>query len=371
MQDSRTPHREPSGGNTGAATDTPGTTLLVHDTLILRGIAVLLIIARHTLGRAYFNNDSFLRPAYILVHLLSQSAVPLFLVLSGFSLSLGAGKNPRFRKYRHIALTRILPAYTLWYFTYAILTGVKHSDNLSVVSLASQFLLLANNGHLWFLVLLIQLYLLFPLLRRLYTHALFGRFTVLFVFAVVLVAQPLFESQAALAFAAPYCARLFSYFTVYFVLGFYLKDYASLFTRYARQPLVILSGLVFVCAMKSVEVTQIVSIPLDKYIADAGEIFGVINIFENTAIFVLLFVLSDWVHARCPRVEVFLSGYGLYSYGIYLAHVLPMALSYSVLRLFIHADNDTVILGNMIATMIVARLLVGWLNKLPFSKYYA
>jgi len=25
----------------------------------------------------------------------------------------------------------------------------------------------------------------------------------------------------------------------------------------------------------------------------------------------------------------------------------------------------------MIATMIVARLLVGWLNKLPFSKYYA
>jgi hypothetical protein len=107
---------------------------------------------------------------------------------------------------------------------------------------------------------------------------------VFFVFAVVLVVQPLFESHAALAFAAPCCGRLFSYFTVYFVLGFYLKDCGSLFTQYARKPLVILSSLVFVCAMESVEVTRILRIPIDKYVADAGEIFGVINIVENTAI---------------------------------------------------------------------------------------
>jgi peptidoglycan/LPS O-acetylase OafA/YrhL len=370
MQRSGDSTQELSSASNVAPRRTEGTSSIVHNSSILRGIGALLVIARHTLGRASSTDDVFLRPVCVIVSQLGCYAIPLFLVLSGFSLSLGAGKRPRFPKYGHIVLRKILPAFTIWYFVYAILTAVKHAKNMDIVSLVSGYVHLADAGHLWFLVLLMQLYLLFPLLRRFYTHPRLGRFTIVFVIAVVYSVEDLFQPEGSMAFASPYVSRLFSFNTVFFVLGFYLKDYAAAFTRYARKTLVILASLLTCGVLEAYRINHIFENATDSYVQDVCDLRSVIGVASTVVALVLLYLLSDWIHTRGDRVKKYLSSYGLYSYGIYLAHVVPMALSYSILRLFIHADNDAVVLGNMIATAILAKLLVKGLSKWPFSEYY-
>jgi peptidoglycan/LPS O-acetylase OafA/YrhL len=123
----------------------------------------------------------------------------------------------------------------------------------------------------------------------------------------------------------------------------------------------------------SVKLVEVLSIPhytMQKYIVNPWGITGVFNIFENIATFVLIYALSDFVYSRGGWIKKYLSVYGLYSYGIYLAHILPAALSYSLLRVVIHSDNDIVILSNMLATIILSKVLVQWMTKLPLSKYY-
>lgn len=285
-------------------------------------------------------------------------------------MSLGAGKKTRFRKYGHIVLKKILPAFTIWYFVYAMLMAVKHPDNVGVLSMLSGYLRLANTGHLWFLFLLIQLYLLFPFLRKCYNHPLLGRFTILFVIAAVYLTKGLFQPNRSLAFAAPYVALLFSFNTAYFVLGFYLKDYAFILTRYARKPPFVLTGLLAFGVIESFRIKGILGVSTGGCFVDSCEMASVFATSSNIVTLVLLYLLSDWIYARGGRMKTLLSSYGLYSYGIYLAHIVPMALSYSILRMFIHSDNDVVIIGNLIATVILSKLFVKGLSKLPFSEYY-
>jgi peptidoglycan/LPS O-acetylase OafA/YrhL len=344
---------------------------IVRLTSILRGLAAILIIVKHTVGRALETSDPVLQPLYVVLHALTECAVPAFLVLSGFSLSLGAGKRPGFRKYAHVVLKRILPAYTLWYFAYRILWGLKNGADLSPRTLIRQYVFLSDNWQLWFLVLLAQLYLLFPLLYRLYRLPKIGKFLIVFAYVAVHFGGAYLGSLAPGALPAVYVSRLFSYFTLYFILGFYLRDYAAAFTSHARAWPVLLGCIAVAGSVKLVEILSIPSYTVLKYLDKPWGIAGIFNLPENVALLVLLYALSESVYARGGRTKAYLSAYGLYSYGIYLAHTLPMALSYSLLRLVFSADNDFVILGNMTATILLSLVLVRWLTRLPLSKYYA
>ena len=343
---------------------------IVRNTSILRGIAAILIIVKHTVGRALTTSDPSLQPVYIVLHSLTEAAVPAFLLLSGFSLSLGAGARPGFKKYVHVVLKKILPAYTLWYFFYRILWGLKNSADMSPRTLINQYFSLSDNWQLWFLVLLAQLYLLFPILHRLYRTPRFGKLLILFVYAAVHFGGGFIATLEPGSLAVAYFSRLFGYFTLYFVLGFYLKDYGSIFTKYARKGQVLLACIAIAGSVKLVEILSIQAYTVQKYLDKPWGITGVFNIFENMAAFVLIYALSDFLHARGGRIKEYLSAYGLYSFGIYLAHILPAALTYSLLRLVIHSDNDIVIFGNMLATIILSKVLVRWMSKLPLSKYY-
>jgi hypothetical protein len=106
-----------------------------------------------------------------------------------------------------------------------------------------------------------QLYLLFPLLRKFYKHPLFGRLTILFVIIIVYFTEDLLQSKGSLAFAGPYFGRLFSSNAVFFVLGFYLKDYALVFTQYTRKTVVILTGLLVFGVIEAYQITHIRQVP--------------------------------------------------------------------------------------------------------------
>jgi len=346
------------------------THVIVRNAAILRGIAAILIIGKHTLGRALLTSDPLLQPLYVVLTSLTSCAVPIFLVLSGFSLSLGAGNKIRFGKYGNVVLKKLWPAYTIWYLLYRVMWGIKHSADLSLPNVVKQYLLLSDNWHLWFLVLIGQLYLLFPLLHRFYRSAVVGKSLALLLLPVVHFGGNFIETLDSQPFVPLYLGRLFSYSTLYFVLGFYLKDYGATLIECAKKPVFILSCIVVAGTITTTSVLVIGPQFWPDYLSKPLGLVGLFSVFDNTAKFVLLFALCDSVLAHGGWLKDYLSAYGLYSYGIYLAHVVPMSLSYSVLRLVVHSDSDIVILGNMLATIVLSKILVRWLAKAPLSHYY-
>jgi surface polysaccharide O-acyltransferase-like enzyme len=131
---------------------------------VLRAAAALAVIAIHVTA-AYVNE---LPLAYLWNHAV-RFAVPLFIIISGFLL--------------YYVTTTILPAHVFYtkrldkiLWPYIIWTCLYCSLNAYILGMNNPLLFLTTLGkdllwgtgyyHLWFLPIILQLYLLYPLLRR-------------------------------------------------------------------------------------------------------------------------------------------------------------------------------------------------------------
>jgi len=99
---------------------------------------------------------------------LARFAVPFFIILSGFLLYNSELKSPVLKAgdfYRR-RFDRILWPYIIWTCVYLLISGIIGHDILLAFSRLPQHLLWGTASyHLYFLVIMIQLYLLYPLLR--------------------------------------------------------------------------------------------------------------------------------------------------------------------------------------------------------------
>lgn len=139
-----------------------------HDRLqefdLLRAIATLTVIGIHVTA-AYVYTSMW----GCLANQFARFAVPFFLIMSGFllfnadlhghSFSTSDFYRKRFRK--------ILWPYFLWSLFYCCLAGFMGTDLLaSLLQLSAQLIWGTAYYHLYFVVIIIQLYLLYPLLYR-------------------------------------------------------------------------------------------------------------------------------------------------------------------------------------------------------------
>ena len=142
-------------------------------TQIMRGAAIVGVVAIHT--AAHFPQAGGLAPvvyANIAIDVAAHFAVPLFLLLSGLALALRYPATepfgvPTFYRRR---LLKILPPYAVFSLVYLLLFAIQYGPP-SPVGVGVALLTGSAYYHLWFVALLAQLYLLFPLLRRLVLRA--------------------------------------------------------------------------------------------------------------------------------------------------------------------------------------------------------
>lgn len=137
------------------------------DLYVLRLIATVAVVAIHTTSQdmtlsflGYYGNQ------------LARFSVPMFLILSGFLLfqsDLNDGFLPRVEFYRK-RFKRILLPYIIWTIFYSLVlhyyfNGLQNSHLILPDMVRHLFL---GNGftHLYFVVIIIQLYLLYPFIRR-------------------------------------------------------------------------------------------------------------------------------------------------------------------------------------------------------------
>lgn len=195
-----------------------------------------------------------------LLNQMSQFAVPLFVLLSGASLGLSTSQYSPGAFYRK-RLAKLLPPYLIWcllYYFYNPLTNTLRPLDLSphgILALLRTLLLGQAASHLYFIPVIFQCYLLYPLLKKWLQRA--PGAVLLVAFALTFATQELYfllDRQVSLPFPGlhPYLWMLFPAWGFYFVLGALLTgarlDQLSAFARHWRWlvlPVVLLLALLF------------------------------------------------------------------------------------------------------------------------------
>jgi len=129
----------------------------------LRTLATFTVIAIHVTA-AYV----LLSPLGYVGNQLARFAVPLFIILSGFLLYNAdlSGHGLKTGDFYRRRFDRVLWPYILWTLFYGLMGGIMgHDIALAIRQLLGHLLWGTASYHLYFLVIIIQLYLLYPLLR--------------------------------------------------------------------------------------------------------------------------------------------------------------------------------------------------------------
>lgn len=213
------------------AIDSMPTRLNVFD--ILRALATLAVIGIHVSAN-YAGTSS----GGLFFNQVVRFAVPMFVIISGYLLhlrDLSASRTESVRWFYQKRFSKILWPYLLWTVFYTLLTQYLLKiwpDPLLLIAAVGKHLLWGTAGyHLYFMVIIMQCYLLYPLLRvwlQRYPHK-----ALLILFVIGAVCQVLLYLHSIGRHPLPHIAypqvymRAFPSWIFYFGLGMYVAQFRA------------------------------------------------------------------------------------------------------------------------------------------------
>lgn len=296
-----------------------------------------------------------MNPAFFL-NQASRFSVPLFLLLSGLSLGIGQRpvSYPAFLKRRCI---RVVLPYVVWTLLYELYNCGFDPRLLHPAQLLGDLFTGQAAPHLYFIPIIFQFYLLYPLLRR-WVERQPGR-SLLWSLTVTLFFQGFYYAQSLGLLPAvqlPGLWRAFPVWIFYFVLGMVLGrvDHARVRERCraAATPLLVLWP-VFVCLYCLMSKGSGV---LDS-IKPSIMLFVPLTFFWGIALWELL--------RPGPKLTAVVTRLSLWSMDIYYSHVMILC----VLRGFPRAQNGMsgmllLFVGTFLCSAVFAALLGAVKNRL-------
>lgn len=193
----------------------------------VRVISMLAIITLHVTGAYIFSASSLsiagMNLAFIL-NQLSRFGVPAFIVLSGLSLGIGKLEESAVRFYSGRLLKIGLP-YLIWYNVYLFYNVYRGTMKIPKGAFGYFTGFLTGNAapHLYFTVVIFQLYILYPLIKRLLTKHRITTLAVALLISLAFQCGIYFNAVYGLRifpeFIKPYVWLLFPTWIFYFTLG--------------------------------------------------------------------------------------------------------------------------------------------------------
>lgn len=205
---------------------------------LLRGFAALAVIAIHvTTGYLTNRYGAFINQA-------CRFAVPLFILVSGFVLYNPEKQISGIKGYLSFAskrLNKIVIPYVIWSAAYTVYQYATFPVNLSTGQWFQKLLTNVLNGtasgHLYFIIIIIQLYLIFPLLSWFMQKAKVLTVSIAFIVSMGIHLGLYFPEAIHL----PKIGGGFSYATLcltwvfYFVFGMFFKTYYDGFIKQMKN----------------------------------------------------------------------------------------------------------------------------------------
>lgn len=350
---------------------------IIEEIGYLRGFGVLAVIAIHTTG--YFTEVKQFNALVLLnlwTDIFSQFAVPLFILVSGFVLAQNYRAGFSLRVF-YIKRTRsIIPQYLIFS---ALYTAFNNWAVMKNSSLGINLMLILKNiwhseasYHLWFFSIIIQLYILYPLIIKIYT--LFkqrDRAELLILFFLII--QTAFMVGIHTAYLSGIKLNFIG-FLFYFGLGIYTQDhFPSLKRRLAPGK-----GVLFaICMGLTLGTSLFIIIGLTtgyRYNSIPAYYFigpEVIYPIFRVITFLLLFNVSrSFLGGRKNIFARVVNKIGEYSFGIYLIHIFFNQSAIKILKnYYIDFENWSFYPIVFTVTLILSYLSVRLISFIPYSYY--
>lgn len=283
---------------------------------VLRILATFAVISIHVCSQNWnkVSLDSYEWNVFNVYNSFSRWAVPIFVMISG-TLFLDNKRKIDIKKLYTKNILRIITAFIFWSMFYAIIENDvfgKYRVNMRLFMRS----FIVGHYHLWFLHMIIGLYILTPILRKITsdpkTTEYFLIISIFFTFIVpIFFRMPRLESSAKVL---EYLNLDFKYIT-YFVLGYYLS--VKELSRKKRNIIYFFSFLGFFATIfGSVVISN-----------NRGAQYG---LYSNLYINVLLEAVGLFIFVKNLKLNIDLEKSKMfknlvqYSFGIYVLHVLIM-----------------------------------------------
>ncbi|WP_322904244.1 acyltransferase [Paenibacillus campi] len=347
---------------------------------ILRGMAFAAVVLQHSIAHYSVAPQLAMGDGARLTLLLiaAKFAVPAFIFITGLVLFYNYDGELAYGSFVRKRFNDIVVPYLLWTLFYTVLAGTFALKPIQewIPTLLRYVFTGKSSYHLWYIVMIIPMYLLFPWLRQ-FVRKLSamiqgsGRRALWLIIALTAVYEVLLLLLPSLmgAFAAWHIPVLTPYFTtyadrniVYYLYYFVLGALAGLHIKFFLDVLQRIKWLVLlVCGVFAVYYSGLV---LGGFPAETG--FGrrfmtVVLLQPWMALFLVALVLLMYQLAlsidrtATDRTKRFWLTISRYSYGGYLAHAYMLRLTYML---------DDRLLGGWNMTL---RTVIVWLIALALS----
>lgn len=209
-----------------------------------RAIAIIEVITFHVFAWGAFSLNPLL--INIVVSAFTNFGVPHFIFISGVVLYNKYHSDFSLSKFYKKRFSAVVPPYLVWITFYLALDTVFFFvfptiytyiwqdpiiiGNPAVVTITGSYVrqLIIGYRHLWFIVILVELYLLYPLFQKMYNHATRQRHPIYILSLILLV-------QIGYTFVTPslWIAQFFRFlpYIFYFVFGFFIAQYYATMKR--------------------------------------------------------------------------------------------------------------------------------------------
>jgi peptidoglycan/LPS O-acetylase OafA/YrhL len=364
---------------------------MVRRLLYINGLAIIAVVLFHSAGMGFVAMFSWYHrygsgqvtpqtwvgtPDYYGLRFVEQIivfAIPAFLFVSGYSIAVATGKDQKtvswgliFSRMRYL----VIP-YLIW-TTVVLLLNYAETQTLSPIVILLAYITGSSNEVLYFVPLLMQFYLLSPLLVRwarqnwkmlLFVTAILQLFVQLLYYPELLgLNSPLFEMLSRLTPKWFFLSRVF-WFPLGIICGFHPMELRKTFVPF-RAVLVVVTGLLIPIGMAEWEI----------FYRHAGQEWLSHMDTLLDSVFTITFILSLLTLEEGSLPWLRQTGQlGSKSYGIYLTHAI--FIQYTA-RLIYHFAPNLLAFPLLLQPIFISvgfgapLMLMALVDRSPFRQYY-
>jgi peptidoglycan/LPS O-acetylase OafA/YrhL len=352
---------------------------------IMRAFAIMAVISIHVSGNyTFMSPDNFLAIVYMAIGVFSGFAVPLFIGISGFVLYNKYPEKIDLKKFYQKRLMSVLPPYIIFSTIYLGFECMR-TNYIPMQTIAYKYLTGGWNYSYWFFIIIIQFYLLYPVIIRIYHYGNSrGRSFELLMGTYFLGVVYFSCIEPGLSIAGETAAPLlgsatqFTGYLFYFILGITVRGrYEDLLRKPVSDTLLYTLSVPLLCGT----IIGIVSCLRTNYkfniiqiLPASGKYWNLLAAMISPIYVVIIFTLclttSLYIVSHKPAAFKVLEKIGHYSFGIYLVHLIFLTEIVRWISRFGFGWNNLLFFPITFSlTLIFSTVFVELIQKLPYSRY--
>lgn len=318
-----------NGYNTGKMANVPERLLHLD---LLRSVSIFGVILIHIIGSSFhfWNRGSSTWFVFLTLDQLFRFSVPLFVFISGYTLYTKYKERFKFGDFYWRRAARVLPWYFVWsliiyvYINLTVKPGFVNYPTWKLIFLGKV------DYHLYFVSMIFQLYLLFPVLLWLYKKFRSSFIISVFVFEAILYLIFSLDGQKIIQLPWRFYEQqqylFFGTWVFYFVLGFLLSSKQHAIAKLNLQPkkLIFIFVTIAILIYSIYDSLHLISTTADTNVATRSTRIPLL--LYSTSFLISALVYSDLLLKMNKYVLKVLLYFANISFLVYLIHALVMRI---------------------------------------------